>query len=37
MIIHFDDAPDVDTDLVDTIELTPEEQQIINDNLFELL
>lgn len=37
MIIEFIDAPDVDTELIDTIQLTTEEQQMISDNLLELL
>lgn len=37
MILHFDDAPDVDTDLIDTVQLTPEEQRILNENLLELI
>lgn len=37
MIIYFEDAPDVDTDLIDTIHLTSEQQQLLNDNLLELL
>lgn len=37
MIIHFADAPAVDTDLIDTVEMTNEQKQLLNDNLLELL
>jgi len=37
MIIRFADAPDVDTGLIDTVELTPTQKKILNDNLLELL
>ena len=37
MTIKFDDAPDVDIELIDTVELTNDERRILNDNLLELL
>jgi len=37
MIIHFDDARDVDTELIDTVESTPTQKKILHDNLLELL
>lgn len=37
MIIHFTDASAVDTDLIDTVEMTNKQKQVLNDNLLELL
>lgn len=34
---HFTDAPDAEIDKIDTVELTPQQKQILNDNILELL